>query len=96
MTEYTRPLDFVFGTETGQRIELTYEASSQKTNQTITGSLVDGHLSEMSSVQTDDDGPAYVVWNGSGINGRETGDVVKETDDSRRKVGTFVYAKVIE
>lgn len=88
--------DVLFHTSPGVWLRLVYE-SSYGGEQTVEGYVQDAHMAEYTTLVTEpDDAPDYVVWNGAGVRGRETGDVVKRNADGRRKVGTFASAEVLD
>lgn len=95
MTTYETYLDFVFDVTDGERVRLTYDSSHSDTPQVIEGIVEDAHMSEYTTVRHGN--YRYQVWNGSGVKGREDGDVKRFSDDSRsRKVGTFISAETVD
>lgn len=91
--EYDRAGAFMRGPENGDRYVLAYTASTSGTVQHVEGEVDDGHLGEYTRVTTDV-GVRYTVC-GFGLANRETGEVLKETDNGSRKVGEFEYANKV-
>jgi len=91
-SEFTTAKSFILNSENGSEVRLVYD-SSHGSEIEIRGTVGDEYMSEYAKIKTDEE-KIYRVWSGTGIKGRETGDVVKERRAGSRKVGEFVVADV--
>lgn len=101
--EFESAHEFLFGVETDDdvvktrpaiksRYALRYESSFSGTMQIVVGTL-QSRQSEYATLVTDE-GVEYTLM-GTGLEDREKGEVVKRTDDDRRKVGEFDFAYAV-
>lgn len=82
-------VDVLYDLEAGETVVLRYD-SSYGGIQAVSGTVRGTPGSAYRRIETRDG--QYLVY-GSGVKERSKGDVAKQTDGSRRKVGTFLNAE---